>query len=179
MTRLNFMVSFLGVGVCMATPLSARDAQPKASAKMFEDVLQCRSIVDATERLTCYDKRVAAIGDAQARNEVAVLDKESVRQAERQSFGLSAPVVPQIEAPVGGGRDEELSEIQSKIVSFQPTARDRWRMQLADGSEWQTLETIAFRVPAANMAVTVRKAALGTYLLRPAGWPAIRARRVK
>ncbi|SEJ99417.1 hypothetical protein SAMN05518849_12411 [Sphingobium sp. AP50] len=179
MKRLNFSASVLISGLLLATQASARDARPIGSAKLFDDMLQCRSLADANMRLACYDKQVAAISDAQAKNEVAVIDKESVRQTVRQNFGLATPAVPLAESSGGNGREEALDEIQTKVVSFQPTVRDRWRLQLADGSEWQTLETIAFRVPEVNMAVTVKKAALGSYLLRPAGWPAVRARRIK
>ncbi|KAA9013787.1 hypothetical protein [Sphingobium limneticum] len=184
MTRVTFTASLLVCGLVVsglgfATQAFARNAQPMAPAKLFDDMLQCRSVADANARLACYDKQVGAIGDAQANNQVAVIDKESVRQNERERFGLATPVAPQLESPAASDRVESLSEIKSTIVSFQQIVGDRWRLQLADGSQWQTLETIAFRVPVANMAVTVKKAALGTYLLRPNGWPAVRARRVK
>ncbi len=178
MTRLTILVSVPLAAIMSVTPGLARDRQPAASAKLFDDMLQCRSISEAGARLACFYKQAAAIGAAAARNEVAVIDKESVRKTERQQFGLAESSAVELKSPADAG-DESLDAIQSTIVSFQPALRDRWRLQLADGSEWLTLEAIAYRVPEANMAVTVKKAALGTYLLRPSGWPAVRAKRVK
>jgi len=178
MTRLKLIVSLIILVEQAAIPAFGRDAPPVASAKLFDDMMKCRSVDGAADRLACYDKQVAVIGDAQARNEVAVIDKDSLRKTERQQFGLATPALPALDKSADNDKGE-LNEIRSTIVSFQPATRDKWRLRLADGSEWLTLETIAYRVPVANMGVTVKKAAFGSFLLRPDGWPAVRARRAK
>lgn len=179
MTRFKAAIPLALCAAGLASGAFARDSQTMPSAKLFEEMMQCRSITDAANRLACYDKRAAALSSAQADKELAILDKESVRQTEKERFGLTAPTTVELNSAPGTSGGGELQEIESTIVGFQAATRNKWLLQLADGSSWQTIEAVPYRVPELNMAVTVKKAALGSYLIRPAGWPAVRSRRVK
>ncbi|WP_052028216.1 hypothetical protein [Sphingobium sp. C100] len=177
MCRKSAAVLLIGLALS-ADGAFARTSQSTTSAKLFDDLVQCRSVSGGDDRLACYDRAVTAMQDAQSKNEMAVIDKDSVRQAKRQQFGLNAFAASQLDSKSEGGVDD-LDEIQSTIVGVDPLARGRWLLRLGDGSQWQTVEAVAYRVPKANMAVTVKRAALGTFLIRPTGWPAVRARRIK
>src|SRR5688572_26418437 len=85
MSRVGRSLAGLAVlGLIGAAPASAQKALPKtATPKLFEDVVQCRTIQDSAQRLACYDRGVAALETAQKSNELYVADKAAMKEARK------------------------------------------------------------------------------------------------
>ena len=64
------LIGFAIVGSAVAGPVIARDMPKTATPKLFEEVVNCRTIQDSAQRLACYDRSVAALDTAQKSNEL-------------------------------------------------------------------------------------------------------------
>ncbi len=58
---------------------------------MLRAVAACRALPEAEARLACFDRAAAALEQAVASGEVAVVDREQQRKVRRQAFGLNLP----------------------------------------------------------------------------------------
>jgi hypothetical protein len=165
-----------GLVLSVSAPSSAKeDGLPDNAPKIFQEVVDCRAITDPAARLTCYDTSVAKLDDAQKKNELFVADKAQVRETRKGLFGLSLPNIKIF----GKGDDaDEVSEISAAISSVREGQRG-YVFTLADGAIWaQTDKKYLGRTPKAGQMVSIRKAALGSFMMNVEGGSGFRAERV-
>lgn len=140
---------------------------------------RCRAITAADARLECFDKAAAALDTAIATKEIAIVDRQEVRKAQRSLFGFTIPRI----ALFGGGDDkeprEEFTEINTTITSVTPIANGRVQLKLAEGDAvWATTEPMAFP-PKIGRKVRIRRGALGNYFIAVDGERSVRGMRVR
>jgi hypothetical protein len=136
------------------------DEALSAPPPVFQAVLDCKAIADSTERLTCYDRSVAAMETASNAKDLVIADRSTMREAKRGLFGLSLPKIKLF----GGDDSEEVTEIESTVASFR-AARDGFIiLELADGARWKQTEGRQ-QYPKVGDKVRVRKGALGSYFV--------------
>lgn len=125
--------------------------------------------------MTCYDAAVESLGVAERDGDIAFVERERVLEARRALFGFSLPTFP---APLAGGETAQLEEIETTLARASYVTGAGWTFHLADGSIWRQIDTfpLQFR-PAEGLPVRVRRAAMGSYLLKVADNPAVRAKR--
>lgn len=168
-------VIFASCAAMVSTGASAAQPRSTAPPEVFTRVTECRQIVDPTERLACYDRAVAALAGAQARQQVVVVDQEQIRQTRRGLFGLDLPNIGRLFS-----HEEGLREITAKLRSADLGGNGRWVFTLEDGSVWRATESRPFsREPRAGMQIRIRQAALGSYMANIAGQRAIRVTRTR
>jgi hypothetical protein len=69
-----------------------------------------------------------------------------------------------------------LETVETTLVSANQS--DGWVFRLADGSVWRQVDTTALNFrPREGMPVRIRRAAVGSYMLKVGDSPAVRARR--
>jgi len=160
--------------------LALAPAAPAASAtgrpELFAKLVECRSLADPTQRLTCYDTQVGALDAAEKKKDVVMMDREQVRETRRSLFGFSLPNV----GLFGGKKEvvEDVGEIDSTIISAQPIANDRWSLVLAgEAGTWETSSPVKFD-PRAGQKIHISKATMGSYLGSFGSNRGIRCRRV-
>ncbi len=163
-------------------PASAAIGQPRTEAparpELFEALVRCRSLGDDAARLACFDNAAAALQTAAERRDVLVVDRAQVREGRRRLFGLALPRLPIFGGHGDDDEEEEISSIESNIVSAQQFGYGRWLVRLEDGSIWaQTDDNLIAARPRAGQPVRVSRAALGTYMMRVNGQPGVRVRR--
>jgi hypothetical protein len=161
--------------LAMSVSLFAKDdTNPQmARPKLFEDVVACKTIENAEQRLACYDEKVAALDAAQKSEEIILTDKAAVKEAKRGLFGFDIPKIKIF----GGG--EDVAEIEAVVKSVSVTRAGIVSIVLEDGARWQQVDTkILNREPRAGSKARIRKASMGSYLVNFDGGPAIRMRRV-
>lgn len=141
----------------------------------FTKLVGCRTVADPAQRLACYDKEVAAVDSAAARQELVIVDQAQVRKARRSLFGLTLPDIPIL----GERADEAQQLIESAIKRTWQTADGKWGFELEDGARWvQTDSRNLARDPRAGQPIRIRRAALGSYLANVNKQVGIRVRRV-
>ena len=166
------VISTLVIG----TNLSAKDDQDASLArpKAFDEVIACKLIENAELRLVCFDEKVSALDAAQKNNEIILTDKAAVNEAQRGLFGFE---IPKLKIFGSGGDDVE--EINAVVKSVTANRARQITVTLEDGARWLQVDTkILNREPRAGSKANIRKAAMGSYLVKFDGGPAIRMRRI-
>jgi len=166
-----------------ATSAAVAADEPEDRVKAIRPLLDCRQIAEPSERLTCFDRESASLDQAASNNQIAVVDRETVRQTRRSLFGLSLPRLPFF----GGGDDDDdedaddadkVREITSTLASVRALPHGEWQFTLADGARWQTIEPMPYGTPRAGMTIVIRKGALSSYKGRIENWVGVKMHRI-
>ena len=139
-------------------------------------LLACRSIVDNAERLACYDKNAAVVGEAVAKRDLVVFDRESVKKTKRGLFGFSIPNLG-----IFGDEDDavEVKQIDGEIASTAMNADGGYIFRLADGSRWSQMDAKPIALePRTGDKVVVKRGALGSYIMSVARQPGVKVKRI-
>lgn len=166
----------------LAIPASAKDNKdktliPDERPKVFEELVNCRAIADRDERLACYDAKVAAMDEAEKKDEIVLADKAAVKEAKRGLFGFNLPKIRLFGKGDDEG-DEDNSRLTTVIQDARQDAKGRWVITLEDGAVWSQIDSEKVRrAPAQGMSIAIRKASMGTYFANIDGQRAIRMRR--
>jgi hypothetical protein len=165
-----------GVLLSSTATLGKDDTLTQSRPPVFEALVNCRAIADPAERLTCYDSKVAAMDEAEKKDELVLADKASMKEARRGLFGFS---IPKLKIFGNDGKQDEKFELTATIDSAYQASYGKWTIVLEDGARWVQIDTQAVRKnPARGMEVKIREAAMGSYFANIAGQRAIRMRRV-
>lgn len=165
-------------------------AVPGGTREALQPLLSCRAETDAAARLACYDKAADALKAATERRDIVVVDKAEVQKARRSLFGFAIPSLKLFGADDRAGDqrrsgdrrgptgiDAEVDEVATSVRSARQDRDGLWIITMEDGAVWhQTGGTLAV-TPKAGSAVTIRRAALGSYFLRVGRAPGVKARR--
>ena len=169
------------VGAAMLMMAAAGSAQKKAkdspSPPQVTALLNCRSVADSNERLACYDKAAANIGEAVASRDLVVVDRESVQNTKRGLFGFSVPDFGGLLG--GGGGDDEIKQVEGIVESVGTNRDGGWTIKLQDGSTWTQIDsTVVPLTPKRGEKVVIKKAAFGSFFMKVGKQPGFRAKRI-
>jgi hypothetical protein len=161
--------------VSLLLSASAPPAAPLPSAAPVQRLLSCGTTADPAVRLACFDREAATLRDAIQRQDVTIVDRDSVRQARRNLFGLSLPRL----AILGQEGADEVRQIESAIAGTSRNSDGGYIFRLADGSRWTQTDGNMFALaPKVGEAVSVRRAALGSFFLTVGRQPGVKVRRI-
>ena len=153
------LIAFTVLGMVAAAPAAAQNLPKTGTPKLFEDVVQCRSIQDSAQRLACYDRGVAALETAQKTNELYVADKAAMKEARRGLFGFGLPKLK-----IFGDEDlGDLDELETTIAGVGSGQRG-YIFTLADGARWMQTDKKYMDKPKVGAKIKIEKAALGSYM---------------
>jgi hypothetical protein len=176
MRRLSHLVLATGLLLATTAATGKDDKLTQSRPPVFEELVNCRTIADAAERLACYDTKVAAIDEAEKKDELVLADKSAMKEARRGLFGFS---IPKLKIFGNDGDEEEKFELVAKIDSAYQANPGKWTIVLDSGARWVQIDTQVLRKnPARGMEIKIREAALGSYFANIDGARAIRMRRV-
>lgn len=161
------------IALAAAPAFAAEPAEPAVIAALKA----CRAITTDAERLACYDKAAQSVTKAQETGEVIIIDKQTARAARRQAFGLELPTLSILDK---GTDKAETEKLQSMVKSARVDAEQRLVVTLEDGAVWRQIDdTMLGKPPKAGDTIEVRKAAMGSYMMKIGSQPAIRVRRME
>lgn len=145
--------------------------QPAAS-NVIQAVTQCRTIESDAARLACFDAAAATLAAA---GEVAIVSRQDVQQNQRRLFGFDVSIVNPFDRT---GRAEELQSITATLTSARNLGRGEWIITLDDGSIWRKIDSGDLSLSMRRQySVTVRRAAMGSYMMKVGDAPPFRVRR--
>lgn len=168
----------LASGVLLScTAVSGKDDKLMQSRPpVFEELVSCRSIADPTARLACYDTKVAAIDEAEKKDELVLADKTAMKEARRGLFGFS---IPKLKIFGNDTKEDEKFELVTKIDSAYQASYGKWTIILEDGARWVQIDTQILRKnPVSGQEIKIRAASMGSYFANIDGQRAIRMKRV-
>lgn len=171
--RLSITIACILLAAAPANGQKASVEQPQ----VLNDLAACQRIAADTERLACFDRKVAQLSKQVAVRDVVVIDREDIRKTRRSLFGFSIPDLPFFKKDRNGSEEEEVSEITAKVQSASGDAYGKYTVRLQDGAVWRTTEPVK-KAPRAGGEVTLKKAALGSYMMRVGTARGVRAMRV-
>ncbi|MBU1348080.1 MAG: hypothetical protein KKA16_14160 [Alphaproteobacteria bacterium] len=150
---------------------AAQSARPAA----LEELAACRIVAVDAERLACFDRVVAAFDQAEQAGEVMVVERRQVTEARRALFGFSLEALPLFQR---GAEPDRIDEIETTLARASAGANGKWLFVLADDSVWvQTDSNSLVRPPRPGSEISIRQAAMGSYLLSVNGARSVRVRR--
>ncbi|MDO9094168.1 MAG: hypothetical protein Q7U99_16205 [Rubrivivax sp.] len=154
-----------------------------SAAASDEELLRCRALADIAARVACYDalpvgQRSAPAAPAPAAATPAAT--AAATAAATPSPKALAAQPPSAAAVAGFGMERvgsELSEIRSRISGRFEGWTPRARLRLDNGQVWQVVDDSSGFYELPSPLVTVRRAAMGTFMMEIEG--ARRAPRVR
>jgi hypothetical protein len=174
--------------IAFAGPVAAQEQAP-TTPDVLDQVYACRTITDETQRLACYDTAVGRLREAQDTGNLVAVDRQQAQEMDREAFGFSLPSLSRIFGGGGGGgnqsaastpRFEQIDEIQMEIASVTHRRNMPSTFRMTNGQVWVQIDDEVARNVRQGGRVTIRRAALGSYLMAvEAGGPAIRVRRMQ
>ncbi len=139
----------------LASDLAAAGSQQSAVTELQKDLLRCESIRDSNARLTCYD-------------ELANRVREPASERSKEEFGLSAAK----RAPL-----DEVNTINEKIVALGRSRNGKPTLELSNGQVWELDGSDPLLD--AGQAITIKRAAMSSFLLVTQQKRTYRARRLR
>lgn len=171
------MSKFVIAGACaliVAGTAQAESPVQTGTPATIERLMACRAVTSPDQRLACFDRETAGVGEALASRDLIFVDKEKARAASRSLFGLSIPNF----GGLFGASGDEISQIESVIKSTGRNADGGWIITLADGSTWSQTDDWPGLDPRPGKAAIVKRGALGSFRLLIPGQSGIKVRRI-
>lgn len=159
---------------------AAADPKNEPGKSLPSDLLECRSIADASARLVCYDSKLD-LYRAERKADGPAGHEASARN-EREAFGSkrtreTTEAIPQAKLTVGS---RDIGEIEVKLVSISQSADGKSVLVFDDGSVWKQLDNKPLVPrPRPGNAVTVKRASLGSFIAQIGRGAGVRVRRLR
>lgn len=168
----------VGVAFLLTTSAASKDPKPAPQTPaQINALMACRAVADSAERLACYDKAASSIGEAVAKQELVVFDREGVRKTKRGLFGFSIPNLG-----IFGDDDEgvEIKQVEGTIASYGFNSDGGYIFRLADGTRWSQMDDKPFAIsPRNGEKVVVKRGVLGSYILTVGKQPGVKVKRIQ
>ncbi|MGZ6014815.1 MAG: hypothetical protein ACXWKM_03640 [Phenylobacterium sp.] len=169
-------------GLAASNAGAADKPSEKKRAQVLQAVVDCRARTDPTERLACFDAAAAKLDEAEAAGQVVVVDKEQARQVRHDIFGLQLPSLDIFNMGGGGkaalAKGEDVDRITDVVKRAWTQQDGKWTIELQSGAVWRQITTdVLARDPRAGDKVEIKRASLGSFLLKVANLPAFKAHR--
>lgn len=168
-----------------ATPKTYDDKNMVHSASSsLQAIYNCANIRDDSSRLACFDSAVGVMKMKTEQNNVIFVDREQVEAVQRDAFGFNLPSIPVLGTIFGSTGDKGRKDTRTsaeKSASISPDSvvltldhasdlpNGRLRFVFTNGQVWDQAETLRFSAPKKSdgpVNATIRKAALGSYLMK-------------
>jgi hypothetical protein len=173
--RLAICAAVAMTGELSGTSARARAAPDPESPPSVQQLIACRAVAEAAQRLACYDSHTDALRRAIAARDVVFIDKERAVATKRRLFGFSVPEF----GGLFGGDESDVKEISSSITRVAKDPYGAWVVTLEDGSTWtQTDDQPLGLPPERGDKVVVHRGSFGAFFLRVSGQPGIRVKRI-
>lgn len=152
---------------------NALPPQPEVIKRLFD----CRKIESPAARLECFDREAAAVETAAIASQLIIADRDLVNVAERSLFGLRLPKLRLFGN--GDSQEEELVNLETTLQSASLVRGGKWLLVLEDGARWLQIDsTPVLGSPGTGDAVTIERAALGSYSAKIGSKRAFRVKRI-
>lgn len=187
--------------LAMGTATVVGMATPATAAMDVADAMSlCSRITKADARIECYDQVARDVASGVFQRSAAPAPQAyapapsaapqpnwaappaSIAPAQRPQLGTAAPATGfgAGELRGSGGDNGGPDSIRTEVASATDNGLQQWRFRLADGAIWQMTERVSlFRPPAPHEVVTIKKGALGGFMMDVGSQASVRVRRVQ
>ena len=197
------MKAILGAAVLALAAGAAGGAAAADDPPAIKALSECGAIGDVAQKAACYDTAMAGLTKALKSGEIVVVQRKEAQAAQRGAFGFNMPSLAIFDKLGGGGKDDDrdkdarkaakalkaedgavrdengaLQSITAEVKRASRDPLDKWVFELADGAVWRQTDTeVLAPSPRAGSKVEIKRAAMGSYLMKVDGQRPIRVRR--
>ena len=107
---------FMGISF----PALAQDAG--TDSETLNQLLACRALSDDAARLACQDEHLASLAQATETGRVVVVERQALREVERESFGFNLPSVGRLGDFLRRPEREDVAEAETEVLEDGSTA---------------------------------------------------------
>ena len=152
--------------------------QNSGAVRGVEMFNQCATITKDAERLQCFDRVTREMRSAPELRGTASTGPSRSRAPtsvqQRADFGLDVARQRQQRSR----QSKKLQRVQVRVAAAREFVPGTWAILLEDGAIWEMTEGVAdFLPPNRGETVTIRRGALGSYLLNAGGQAGVRVKR--
>jgi hypothetical protein len=140
-----------------------------AEEPLPREFVTCSRIQKNVERLACYDRAVAYLGQP--------AEQQAAAPSAETTFGLQA-TVPQPRA-TEEAKEDEISSIRARVAALSTDRDGKRTMALDNGQTWRELSKSSLVALEVGDQVTIQRAALGSFMMSVDDSRPFRVRRVK
>ena len=149
-------------------------AQPADEA--LGGLSDCAALAEPAAKSACYDAAYAALDQQVRSGEISIVRRKEAQAAQRGAFGFNLPSQSLFERAAGD--EGPLESIVSEVGKAHRDPLDRWVVELRDGGVWRQLDNEAISPPPrAGTRVEIRRAALGSFIMKVGSARGVRAKR--
>jgi hypothetical protein len=158
-----------------AAPAKVKEQQ---RAAVLQAVVECRAIKDREARLNCFDAAAAKLDEAEASGQVVVVEKQQIQTVKREAFGLTLPSLDLFGRSAKSAAAVDVDRVTETVKTARRGPDNRWVVELETGAVWRQIdENEIARDPRPGSKVEIKKAALGSFVMKVDGQSAVRVHR--
>ncbi len=150
-------------------------AKDTPESPLVSALVACKAEAEDAKRLACYDRTAGALADATAKGQIAVVNREDVRQTRRALFGFVMPKLPFFSDDDSASDTPDV--IDSTAVSVRAEKYGMFTVVIEGGAVWRTSEVVR-RDPKPGSTVRLKRGKVGGFFMGFDGGIAVRASRV-
>lgn len=128
------------------------------SPPVLQAVFDCRAVSDPKARFACYDQTVEGLEKASAARDIVVVERSTVKEAQKGIFGLSLPKIKLFD----GDDNDQIKEIESAISNFRRDENGALIITLMDGARWRQIDDQP-QIAKVGDKIKIRKTGLGSF----------------
>jgi hypothetical protein len=175
MTGIKTRAAVAALMLAVPAAANAARAPDPGRAVVVQAISDCRKQTDDAGRLACYDKAVDAFEQAQNKGDVVVVDREQVRQVNRQTFGFN---LSSINLFARGTKEEPVNNLSVELASAQQEADGKWLLTTNEDAVWRQIDTTLLNnAPRRGDKMVIRRALLSSFFCKVGNEAAIRCTR--
>ncbi|MFM2236445.1 MAG: hypothetical protein RL209_479, partial [Pseudomonadota bacterium] len=135
MIKLTYALMLAAICTPSAYAAEREDVRPK----VYTDIVACRSVTDAAERLQCFDAATKALETATTNRQVVMLDQGDVQKTKKSLFGFALPNI-RFFGENAEDQANEFKEIEGELANVQALPYGMYQFTIEDAGIWQTTE---------------------------------------
>lgn len=168
---------------------SALAGDPQKPASPLQEIYACAQISDNAKRLACYDAATGRLQEAEKAGEIVAVHTQALRSIRKEAFGFNLPSLPKLHLPflskskkanaladadskegriIKQKKSGEIANVEYQVDHIVSRPYGKHLFYLANGQVWEQTDSkhIVYPKHDKSLRVQIRKAAMGSYLLR-------------
>ncbi len=168
----------LAVLVSLSLPAAAQ-TPAENTPEVLSAAYRCVEIAEDAARLDCYDRAINRLRQAETQGQIVAVDRAQAATIERDAFGFHLPSLATLIPGFGGteGAQADIANVEMEVARVVELANGRHRFVMTNGQIWTQVDPQSVRNVRPGDTITVRRAALGSFMLSPRHGAAHRIRR--
>jgi hypothetical protein len=180
-------VALFSLALVVAAPAFAQQAS-------LDKVYACTGMADDAARLACFDAAVAGLKTATETGDAVVVNRAQIEKAEKEAFGLAAPTLSALAesaaatakpmasttATTPAAKPKALENVNLAVKAIDKGADGRYRFIMENGQVWRQSDDLKLAALGKGpWTAEIRKAAIGTFMLKLGDRTAVRVKRLE